>query len=187
MTEAGAGVGPGAVTVSGRVSFGEQYRATRRIVARSRAGLMAYLFFLGSPLVLAILVASTNGVAALLYPPLAMTLLMGPFGVFVLFPVLHALNVRRMRSGNPAYDGVFTFVVSHDGFEVHGENFDVKLRWAAIRRVVETDEFLLFYVASTTAYFVPKKCVGAGEELRAMRKVIRAETGEKARLLGDNG
>ena len=57
MTEAGAGVGPGAVTVSGRVSFGEQYRATRRIVARSRAGLMAYLFFLGSPLVLAILVS----------------------------------------------------------------------------------------------------------------------------------
>src|SRR5690606_26436138 len=98
---------------------------------------------------------------AMLGLPTWAVLLSGPAFVFMFLPLCHALNVWQMRRRNASVSGVLTFAVTGAGFESHGGSFDVRLRWDAIHRAVETRHFFLFYVASAMAHFIPKAFVGS--------------------------
>ena len=79
--------------------------------------------------------------------------------------------------------GVLTFTITDEGFESHGDSFDVRLRWDAIHRVVETRRFFLFYVSSAMAHFIPKACIVSPEELlETIRKIIYEAVGDRAKL-----
>jgi hypothetical protein len=174
-----------AVTVSGPISFGLQYRATRATVARSPVNLLSYVFFVGVPLLLlAIMLVTGSDVSrpSALGLPVWAGLLLGPAFVILFLPLCHALNVWQMRSRNASVRGVLTFRVTDEGFESHGGSFDVTVRWEAIHRVVETKRFFLFYVSSTMAYFIPKTCIHLPEELQALRKIVYEAVGERAKL-----
>jgi len=114
--------------------------------------------------------------------PVWVVLLLGPAFVFVLLPLLHALNVWQMRRNNKALVGVLHCTVNKEGFELHGGNFEVKLNWDAIQRVVETRHFFLFYVATTMAHFLPKWWIESSEGLGETRAIIQDAVGEKAKL-----
>ena len=167
-------------TASSPISFGTQFRATRAVVARSRVSLVIYGFFVGVPL-LALAVLLTTG-CDLARPsvfglPIWVELLFGPAFVFLFLPLCHALNVWQMRRGNASIRGVLTFTITSEGFESHGGSFDLRIRWDAIHRVVETKHFLLFYIAAARAYFIPKTCMASPEDLQTVRKIIRDAIG----------
>lgn len=173
------------VTLSGPVSFGTQYRATRAVVARSKVTLLSYGFFVGVP------VLTFAGMLVTGYPvsrpsvlglPTWVALLMGPIFVFAFLPLCHALNVWQMRRKNASLQGPLTWTVSAEGYESHGGTFDVRLRWDAIHRAVETKDFFLFYIAAATAHFIPKACATSAEQLPAARTIIRKALGGRASL-----
>src|SRR5579871_1675254 len=170
------------VSISGPVSFNTQYRATRAIVGRTKVNLFAYGFFVGIPCLIVLLMLATghNVTKTPAHgPPPWLVLLGGLLLMFVGFPLIHAQNVWQMRRRNRSVRGIHTFTVTPDGFESHGENFDVNLRWDAIHRVVETKEFFLLYFSATWAYFIPKACVSSSEQLQAIRGIIRHAVGDK--------
>ena len=173
------------VTISGPVSFGTHYRATRAVFARNRVSLLNYGFFVGLPLlVLAAMLVSGYDVSrpSVLDLPTWSVLLVGPAFVFVFLPMCHALNVWQMRRQNATLRGVLTFTVTSEGIESHGGSFDVRLRWDAIHRVVETKRFFLFYVSSTMAHFIPKDCISSDEELQTIRKIVYEAVCDRAKL-----
>jgi hypothetical protein len=173
------------VTVSGPVSFATQYRATRAVVARSKVTLLSYGFFVGVPvLALAGMLVTRYDISrpSVLGLPTWMALLLGPVFVFAFLPLCHGLNVSQMRRKNASLHGTLTWPVSAEGYESHGGYFDVRLRWAAIHRAVETKDFFLFYIAAATAHFIPKGCVTSAEQLHAARTIIREALGDRASL-----
>jgi hypothetical protein len=172
------------VTVSGLVTFGIHYRATRAAITRSRH-VFAYAFFVGVPLLCVAVVLARGGdisQPSLLGLPLWVFLLLGPVFVFLLLPLIHVMNVWQRRRNNASIRGVLTFTVSPEGFASHGETFDVRLRWEAIHRVTETREFFFFYVAAGAAHFIPKACITSPAELRTIRTIVRAALQERAEL-----
>ena len=173
------------VTISGPISFGTQYRATRAIVVRSRVSILSYGFFVGVPLLtFAMMFAVGYDIVrpSVLGLPAWLGLLLGPAFVFLFLPLCHALNVWQMRWRNASVRGVLTFTVTSEGFESHGGSFDVRLRWDAIHRIVETRHFSLFYIASAMAHFIPKAYVASSEQMQILRNIIREAVGEKSKL-----
>jgi hypothetical protein len=55
-------------------------------------------------------------------------------------------------------------------------------RWDAMPRVVETEEFLLFYIAKQFAMFLPKRVIPA-DDLPAVRRFVREKLGDRAELM----
>jgi hypothetical protein len=173
------------VTLSGPVSFGTQYRATRAVVARSKVTLLNYGFFVGVPvLALAGMLVTGYDISrpSLLGLPTWAALLLGPVFVFAFLPLCHVLNVWQMRRKNASLQGALTWTVSAEGYESHGGTFDVRLRWDAIHRAVETNDFFLLYIAAATAHFIPKACATSSEQLHAARTIIREALGDRASL-----
>jgi hypothetical protein len=172
------------ITVSGPISFATQYRATRAVVTRARYAL-AYGFFIGVP-VLCLVFAMAKGRdltrPSVLGFPTWFALLLGPLFAFVFLPLIRVVSVWQRRRKNISIRGVLTFVVGPEGFESHGETFDVKLRWNAIHRVMETREFLFFYIAAGAAHFIPKACIPSPSELQAIRTIIREALHKRAKL-----
>lgn len=173
------------VTVSSPITFAAQFRATRAIVARNRITPFVYAFFVGVPaLTLLAMLATGYDLTrpSLLDLPVWGPLLGGPVYVFLFQPLLHALTVWQQRRKNPSVTGVLTFVLNSEGLETHGHSFDVRMRWDAIHRVIETRQFFLFYVASATAYFLPKTCVASPEELQLIRDIVSGAIRDRAKL-----
>jgi hypothetical protein len=160
----------------------------RAVVARSPASLLSYGFFVGVPLLTFAAMLATGYDIQRQSPvglPAWAAMLLGPAFVFVILPLCHAINVWQMRRRNASIRGDLRFAVTDDGFESHGGSFDVRLRWDAIHRVVETKHFFLFYVASAMAHFLPKACIGSTEELQTIRALIHDALSDKARLRAD--
>ena len=173
------------VTVSGPISFSTQYFATRAVVAHSRVSLLSYGFFVGIPLLTLVAMFATGydvGRPSLLGLSTWVVLLSGPVFMFLFLPLCHALHVWQMRRRNASVRGVLTFIVTGEGFECHGGSFDVRIRWDAIHRVVETRRFLLFYVSSAMAHFIPKAFILSSEELLTIRKISHEALGDRAKL-----
>jgi hypothetical protein len=173
------------VSISGPVSFTTHYRATRAVVAHTKVNLFAYGFFVGIPWLIFLLMLGTGhnvAKAPVHGPPTWLALLGGPLLMFVVFPLIHAQNVWQMRRRNASIQGIHRFTVTPYGFESHGENFDVNLRWDAIHRVVETRDFFLLYISATWAHFIPKACASSSAQLQTIRGIIRHALGDKAKL-----
>ena len=174
------------IIVSGTLSFGLQYRATRDIARRGYGYLMTVVTFAAVPVLalLSLLALGGNGLteSTSIGVPMWSILLAGPVFIFVLVPLLNAQNIARLRRQNPAAYGVRTFLIGPETYEVQGSNFDSRLQWSGIRRAVETKEFFLFYVSQRSAHFVPKAFVKSPEELQAIRRTVREALGAKARL-----
>jgi hypothetical protein len=174
------------VTFTGQVSFAMHYRATRAVVARSKVMVFNYGFFIGVPLLVIVSQlfekrdVSRPSVVGI---PVWLLLLTGPVFVLLFLPLCHALNVWQRRRNNASLQGVLTWTFGTEGFESHGGTFDVRLRWDGINRVVETKDFLLVYIAASTAHFVPKTCAATPQDLGKARAIIKQAIGARARLL----
>lgn len=175
-------------TFTGSISFGTHYRANRAVVTRRKLTLFLYGVFIGVPaLVFAGLLIAGHDIScpSVLGLPAWLALLLGPLYVFLFLPLCHALNVWQMRRKNVPIHGALTWTVTTEGFESRGGTFDVRIRWDAINRIVETKEFFLFYIAATTAHFIPKACAVSAEDLTTARTIIKDALGDRAKLRAD--
>jgi YcxB-like protein len=59
------------------------------------------------------------------------------------------------------------------GIVIESEEVRADCKWSAFTRIQETPELFLFQPTDRTATYVPKRCLGSGEEIRTMRKLIR--------------
>ncbi len=172
------------VTISGNLSFRAQYRAARAFFARTKYCILVYASFVAVPLLGIVVLARRDEISepSLCGLPKWLILLLVPFLGFVVIPLIQGLNVWLMRRKNVAIRGVLTFTVSPEGFEVRGESFELKLRWDAVHRVVETRDFFFLYVAAVAAHVIPKGWAGSSSELEAIRTIIRGALHERAKL-----
>lgn len=73
-----------------------------------------------------------------------------------------------------------------DGYEATTAAGTTRRHWPAIRRAVETPEFLLMYFSKQWAYYLPKRAIPSDDELRAVRRLLREKLGARAELLDDS-
>jgi hypothetical protein len=64
--------------------------------------------------------------------------------------------------------------VSADGLKVITSAASVELKWHGIQRIVETEEFFLFFFNKQCAYYLSKHAVGSPVDQEALRATIRA-------------
>jgi hypothetical protein len=172
------------VSISGPLSFYVHYRAARVVFAKSNLSIAAYCFFFGIPaLTFALMLTTGRDVTQTLRGiPIWLCLLSVPLFVIAFLPLCQVLNVWQARRRNAALQGTLMWTVSAEGFASHSSAFDGMLRWPAIHRVVETREFFLFYIAATSATFIPKAYATSPVELDNVRAIIRESFGDKAKL-----
>lgn len=154
------------------------YRALRREVARTTAsGKVVPLVVIGfGGYVLwdaARMGRSAMGIAAL-------------FGLWLVFfggamalvqsltPFLSARTYRRTH-GCIAEDQVRA--ITPEGLEARCTDSTVSVRWSAVRRVVETPDFFLFFTTPRCAIQLPKRSVADPDVLR---RAVRSHLGERA-------
>ena len=75
------------------------------------------------------------------------------------------------RRRNPLSVGPFQYLFDDSGIHASGSAFEHTIRWNAVRKIVETSEFILFYFAPTNAIAMPNpqlQAVGALDAIRAI-------------------
>jgi hypothetical protein len=90
---------------------------------------------------------------------------------FMFTPLITAVTLYMGRRRNPLSVGPFQYLFDDSGIHASGSAFEHTIRWNAVRKIVETSEFILFYFAPTNAIAMPKpqlQAVGALDAIRAI-------------------
>jgi hypothetical protein len=103
--------------------------------------------------------------------------------MFVGVPWLRRRTVSKAYYANPTMQGQQTYEFSPEGLKMAGPLSNVAVAWGGILSVVETREFLLFFVQKNLAYFLPKRVRANSTELSELRALILREIGARAQLL----
>lgn len=175
-----------AITLSSTISFWIHFRATRAIVNRLWSTYVAWGCFVGVPLllVLVMLCLGQDIFAPGTFGLPAWTIAVGGLLFMLVFvPLMQCLNVSSMRRRNPSVGGVQTYTINRDGYTVQGSFFNTTLKWDAFVRATETKEFILLYISTRWAHFIPKTAATASD-LQTIRTIIREKLGTKAKLQG---
>jgi hypothetical protein len=69
------------------------------------------------------------------------------------------LSARSYARQHPGVTQPWHFTLSDEGVRSTSASADTVVRWAALRNVVETREFFLFFVADRRAQFLPKRAL----------------------------
>ncbi|MCF7786191.1 MAG: YcxB family protein [Prosthecobacter sp.] len=175
---------PQPITFSSTISFWTHYRATRAIVNRLLSTYIAWGFFVGVPLLLVIVMLCLGqdifAPGAYGLPTWAIPV-GGLLFMLVFKPLIQCLNISSMRRRNPSISGVQTYTITSAGYTIKGSLFDTTLKWDAFHKAIETKEFILLYVSTRWAHFIPKAATTASD-LQAIRTIIREKLGSKAKL-----
>jgi len=169
------------VNISCTLSFRTQFWAAQVAFARSAFGLFFYGVFVGIPILALTAIPMQSGQWAY-HPANWVGWLVMLTIALLLLPLCTALNIWRARRRNAWLRGVLRFAITPEAFEAHGESFDVRLRWDAVQRAVETSGFFLFYVAPTMAHVIPKACAASPTDINNIRTIVHAALGPKAKL-----
>jgi len=89
--------------------------------------------------------------------------------ILLLRGVLSAYQFKKL---NPPGHREIMIGLNVDGFRTATFVGRVNINWPAIKRVVETSAFFLFYVTGTAAYYVPKRVIPANQ-LPGVRELVR--------------
>ena len=88
-------------------------------------------------------------------------------------PLITAFSLYSARRRNPLSAGPFKYVFDNSGIHASSAAFENTIRWNALRKVVETTEFILFYFAPSNAIAMPKPQLEASGALDAVREITR--------------
>ncbi|MDQ6630128.1 MAG: YcxB family protein [Verrucomicrobiota bacterium] len=172
------------ITLSSAIDFWTQFRATRAVVNRLWSTYVAWGFFVGIPLLLVIVMLclgqDISAPGAFGFP--AWTIAVGGLLFMLgLVPLIQLLNVSSMRRRNPSIGGIQTYTITPVGYTVQGSLFDTTLKWEAFHKAIETKEFILLYVSTRWAHFIPKLAATASD-LQTIRTILQEKLGTKAKL-----
>ena len=172
------------ITFSSQITFWTQFRATRAVVNRSWGTYLGWGFFVGVPLLVNILMLCIGqdifAPGAFGLPAWAI-LVGGLLFMLGVMPLLQLLNIASARRRKPSIDTVQTYTITRDGYTVQGSLFETTLKWDAFLKAIETKEFILLYVSSRWAHFIPKAAATAAD-LETVRTILHEKLGNKAKL-----
>jgi hypothetical protein len=93
-----------------------------------------------------------------------------------LLPLVTAYgNARQWEKLNPAGSRTVTFDANDDAVATTSSVGRIELRWSAVKQVIETPEFFLFYMTEKAAMYVPKRTVQP-QERTALRSLAQRRT-----------
>ncbi len=101
------------------------------------------------------------------------------FPLFTYFgiPWITRWSIKRAMKQNHRLRGQITREVTAQGLECRDDGTSAKFEWRAIERVVETEEFFLFFYTAKCAYFIPRRMV-PDVDLAPLRALVRRHVGQ---------
>ena len=159
--------------------------ASRAIVNRTWGTILGWAFFVGVPIltVVAMLYSGRDvRVPGLFGLPAWGLVLLGIAFMTVLMPLTHMLNIWSYRRRNRAVGNCQTYTITPEGYSVSGSFLNTNLKSDAFLKVRETKRFILLYVSSRWAHFIPKSGIANSEDLSTIRSILRDRFGSKAKL-----
>jgi YcxB-like protein len=137
----------------------EHWRASRAVQQRTLMYKLAWALFGGAPIVIvaSAVIGGANAWEYILSNPIGV--FGGPFLLLVGFPLLQYWSVWMYHRNLPTLKGSQVFEFTPDRLIMRGPMHNTELDWRAVRRVVETDRFMLFFVSKSVAYFLPKRAI----------------------------
>ena len=159
------------MTVAFQLSKREHWAASRAVQRGTLAYKLGLILFGVLPVI--ILVVTMAGGASLWSAITAnpFGILAGPVLLVVGFPLLQYWSVWTYHRNHPTLRGEQSFSFTPTHLKMSGPLHNTDLDWGAVRRVVETPSFFLFYISKTTAYFLPLRAIPSGD-LRALREQL---------------
>ncbi len=155
------------VTITFQFDLGELTRASRAVLKRGpmrmvrpalallAIGLAAWAYYdavvAGSDVLVAIVSASP-------------WIILGLFWTFGFTAVLPLLTRRFATRDMPSMLGTQTRAFSEAGFFYATPALAQSFAWSAVHRIVETDEFILVFIAPAMAHYVPKHAIPVAME-----------------------
>jgi len=104
------------------------------------------------------------------------------FVVLVALPFIPVLNglaaARQWEKLNPSGHRTITIELDEDGFRSATYVGALEIRWAAVKQVVETSEFLLVYVTERFGYYLPIRALSA-LDLSRVRQLVRSRVDQR--------
>jgi hypothetical protein len=104
-----------------------------------------------------------------------------------LLPLVNAYGAaRQWEKLNPVGARTVTFHANDDVVATTSSVGSIELRWSAVKQVIETREFFLFYMTDKVAMYLPKRTVQPSERT-ALRLLAQRRTPNNRIRLIDNG
>jgi hypothetical protein len=79
--------------------------------------------------------------------------------IFIFVRLVQRWHVKMQFKSSPASQGLMSYEMSENGFQVTGEKFQTIYTWDSVTRLHRTDNFVLFYISASGAYFIPTDLV----------------------------
>jgi hypothetical protein len=109
-------------------------------------------------------------------------LLLGAF-YLSLMPMMARAAARKALQNDPALRGTQVRTVDGEGVHIIGAGFRQDLRWTDLVKVVETDEFFLFFFNKRQAHYVPKRALDAAD-IDEVRMLVRSNRRNRTTAAG---
>ena len=104
------------------------------------------------------------------------------FVALVALPFIPVLNgyaaARQWEKLNPSGHRTITIKLDEDGLRSATYVGALELRWAAVKQVVETAEFLLVYVTERFGYYLPVRAMSA-VDLSRVRQLVQSRVDQR--------
>ena len=94
-----------------------------------------------------------------------------------------AWAARQIERRYPAFAGQQVRTLSHDGLRWISPGSTQEYQWSAVYRVVETDEFVLIFVTTQAAQFIPKRLITPEQLLQLRALLAEALPAERLHLM----
>jgi YcxB-like protein len=144
------------------------WRALADVTRRTRSYKLSVAFFVFLPAAILVYgLAKAEDMGWYLLDNLGL-LMLGPFLVFVGFPLNYYLTVSRLHKNNAIIGKPQTFEITPDQLTMRGPLHNSDLDREAVQRVVETRHTFLFFVSKYSAHFIPKEAI-RGDDIVALR------------------
>ncbi|MCQ4260018.1 YcxB family protein [Stutzerimonas stutzeri] len=82
---------------------------------------------------------------------------------FIVLPLFQFISIKRSIASNPSANQLQKYELTERGIRNFGDGVDVSIDWGKVVRVEMTSAFLLFYVSSSAAYFIPGELMAPAE------------------------
>jgi len=160
------------------------WRAVRDVTARTLSHKINIAFLLALPLVvIAIGLTRREEFGWFLLDYLGL-LLLGPFVLFVGFPLVYYMNVASFHRNNAVVQRPQTFEFTPERLVMRGPLHNADVSWDAINRIIETRHTFLFYISKNAAHFLPKDSLSP-DEIRSLRENLVKWMPDRVRVRGD--
>lgn len=99
----------------------------------------------------------------------------------ILLPMMQRRAARRLPRKDASLVGPQTRSIDADGYHSRGNDVALDIPWKVMHRVIETDEFFLFFVNKQCAYYIPQRSL-SDSQTESVRTLLRGAMAGRAQL-----